>query len=140
MAAWTEAERANLRHYLGFSAIFLQADPRLENAITSVLAVADGGTRPDSATQVQIQGWLSDLATVDLRLKDLWIQAPASQVDEVKVNPAVGIALLRKEGRRMVNNIARALSTRPRADIYSSASPNPDGSTFGWVETGPFRW
>lgn len=140
MAAWTEAEKANLRHYLGFSALFLQADPRLENAIASVLAVADGGTRPDSATQVQIQGWLTKLSTVDQRLEDLWIQAQAQGVDEVKVSPAVGMSLLRKEGRRLVNNVARALATRPRADIYSSASPNPDGSTFGWVESGPFRW
>lgn len=140
MAAWTEAERANIRHYLGFSAIFLQADPRLETAMTSVLAVADGGTRPDSSTQTQIQGWLTKLATVDQRLEDLWIQAQATGVDEVKVNPAVGMSLLRKEGRRLVNNISRALSTTPRADIYSSAPANPHGSPFGWVESGPFRW
>ena len=62
--AWAEADRAVIRHYLGFSALFLQADPRLEAAIGAVQSLADGGTRPDNSTELQIRGWLAKLAVV----------------------------------------------------------------------------
>ena len=129
--AWTESDRATIRHYLGFAAIFLQADPRLELAISSVQSSSDpGGTRPDNSTETQIRGWLADLATVDSNLKNLWSKSLALKVDELSVDPVRGMIMLRMEGRRLVNNIATALSTRPRRDVFSSISSNFDGDTF----------
>lgn len=127
---FTESDRVSIRNYLGFGALWLQADPRLENAITTVQSVADGGTRPDSSTETAIKAVITDLQTIDARLKDLWIQMQAGAVDEVKVNPARGAALLRSEGRRLVHRLARHLDTYPRSDIYSSATPDPGGYPF----------
>jgi hypothetical protein len=138
--AWTEADKAQLRHYLGFAALFLQADSRLEVAITSVQSLGDNGTRPDNSTELQIRGWLASLARVEQRLAELWEVAEGLKVDELGVDPFRGMALLRSEGRRLVGSIARALSTAPRHDVFSAAEPNPDGSTFEQVDGGTYRW
>lgn len=54
--AYAELDRVYLRHFVGFGAIFMQAEPRLENAITATQSVADGGARPDSSTENFIKG------------------------------------------------------------------------------------
>jgi hypothetical protein len=134
--SWSEADRTLLRHYLGFSALFLQADPRLENAIASVQSRADGGTRPDDSTEKQIRGWLAQLARIEARLEEVWDEAEALRVDELGIDPMRALALLRSEGRRIVGSIARALATSPRHDVFSAAEPNPNGSAFpGFDET-----
>ena len=42
--AWTEADRATIRAYLGFPALFLQADPSLGGSDDLLLARADAVT------------------------------------------------------------------------------------------------
>jgi hypothetical protein len=138
--AWTEADRAILRSYLGFPALFLQADPRLELAMTSVLSLADHGTRPDNSTELQIRGWLAQLATIEARLESLWDEAEALKVDELGVDPMRAMMLLRAEGRRLVGRIARALGTSPRYDVFSGAEPNPHGSPFPDIDNDEKPW
>jgi hypothetical protein len=139
--AWIEADRALLRHYLGFSAIFLQADPRLEQAITSVQSQAvPGGTRPDDSTERQIRGWLAQLAKIERRLEEVWDEAEALKVSDLGVDPYRAVALLRSEGRRIVAGIARALATRPVHDVFSSAAPDPEGATFPLIDSGRVPW
>ena len=127
--AWTEADRAKLRHYLGFPALFHQAEPRLENAIHSVQSEADGGTRPDNSTELQIRGWLLQLARLEARLEEVWDEAEALKVDELGIDPARALYVLRSEGRRVVGNLARALGTLPRHDVFSAAALS-GGDTF----------
>lgn len=138
--AWTEADRATLRSYLGFPALFLQADPRLEAAMTAVLAQADHGTRPDDSTELQIRGWLAQLAKIESRLQDLWDEAEALKVDELGIDPMRALALLRAEGRRIVGRIARALGTAPRHDVFSGAESRPHGSPYPEVDDGEVAW
>jgi hypothetical protein len=138
--AWSEADRATLRHYLGFAAIFRQADPRLEFALTSVQSRADGGTQADNSTELLIRGWLAKLATVEGRLEELWDEAEALKVEDLGVDPYRGMAMLRSEGRRLVSAIARSLSTRPRHDVFSAAEPNPDGSPYPDIDNGNLPW
>ena len=123
-----------MRHYLGFGALFHQADPRLENALSAVQSSADGGTRPDDSTEKQIRNWLAQLARIEARLEELWDEAEALKVDELGIDPMRALALLRSEGRRIVGAIARALSTSPRHDVFSAAEPNPNGPPFGDYE------
>src|ERR1700691_4744565 len=111
--AWTEADRAVIRSYLGFPALFLQADPRLESARESGQSEGDGGTLPDNSTELQIRGWLTQLTAIEARLESLWDEAEALKVDELGVDPMRALALLRSEGRRLVGRIARALGTSP---------------------------
>jgi hypothetical protein len=139
--AWTEADRAQIRHYLGFSAIFLQADPRLEQAVTSVQSEAvPGGTRPDDSTERQIRRWLAQLEKIERRLEEVWDEAEALRVSDLGVDPFRAVALLRSEGRRVVAGIARALATRPVHDVFSSAAPDADGPTFPEIDSGRVAW
>jgi hypothetical protein len=125
-----ESDRVILRDMLGFSALFLQADPRLEFAITNVQSITDGGTRPDNSTELAIRGYMNDYANVCSNLVNLWSKALATQVDEIKIDCYRGMALLRSEGRRTVGRVARALGANPRFDIFSTPEYNPHDSPF----------
>lgn len=62
--AYAEVDRTWIRKFVGYGAIFLQAEPRLENAITATQSVADGGGRPDSSTENYVKGILYGFAAV----------------------------------------------------------------------------
>jgi hypothetical protein len=62
--AYSETDRTYIRRYCGFGAIFIQAEPRLENAILATQSQADGGTRPDSSTENYIKGLVYGYAAV----------------------------------------------------------------------------
>jgi hypothetical protein len=122
MAAWTEDERAKIRQYLGRAPIFREADPLLESAMTAVQAQADGGSQPTSATQVLIQGHLTQLADIETRMQNLRSQYVALGVGQLTIDPVRALMALRMEGRRFVHMIAALLSTQPLRDVFA-ASP-----------------
>lgn len=128
--AFVESDRVQIRHFLGFSALFQQADPRLENAITAVQGPPNG-TRPDSSTEAQVLALVTSLISIETKLSALWDQAVAVQVDEIRVDVARGRAMLCMEGRRLVAGLEAALGTHKRRDIFSSGASNPDGDAFG---------
>lgn len=123
MAAWTELEKVNIRRYLGVSNTFVQFDPAVEQAIVAALATADGGNQPDSTLQTVIQSTLTDLETLEADQKALWKQASASKIDELIVDPARALFLLRAEGRRLVGYLSDHLNVRPRRDVFSAKAP-----------------
>jgi hypothetical protein len=137
--AFVEADRVAIRHFLCFSAIFLQADPRLENAITSVQATVDGGTRPTSDTELAIKAIVVSLVSVETKLANLWDQAQVTSVDEIKMDTYRGRAMLCAEGRRLVRGLEAALATHKRGDIFGSGTSNPTGDAFAEITTGK-RW
>ena len=148
--AYLEADRVNIRKYLGFGAIFLQADPRLEAAITATQSVADQGARPDSSTENYIKGLIygsSAVATVlpspgpiaqnqqfsqgatigllgiDQQLQQLWgfTFATTAGNGQARVDTWRGMVQLRAEGKRLAFTLARALGMRAvRADVFSA--------------------
>jgi hypothetical protein len=118
--AITEAERVQIRKYLGFSRLFLQIEPRLESVITTVQSIADGGSAPNNTTELEIRARLADLAALETALKDLWTQAQALDADGLKIDVARAISSLRNEGRRMVGYIADALEISPKRDVFGA--------------------
>jgi hypothetical protein len=62
--SYSETDRTWVRRYVGYGAIFLQAEPRLENALTATQSVADGGGRPDSSTENNVKGIIYGFAAV----------------------------------------------------------------------------
>ena len=138
MAAWTEYQRASVRRWLGYGALYLQADPRLETAMTTVLAVSDGGTRPDSSTQQMIIGWLTLLdgqpgagsAPAAASIEGQWLATlpvmfvGSADNGSAKTDAIRGLFGLFKVGRLYVRNICFALGfTAPLHDIFSSSGP-----------------
>jgi len=135
---FAEPDRVQVRHFMGYAGIFVQADLRLENAMTNVQSEPDGGSRPDDSTVIYIlgpaipdgTGLIPQLQDIEAKLQKLWKQAQALEIDELKVDPARGMRMLRMEGRRLVNGISSMLSTYPRRDIFSSAAAHPAGTPY----------
>ena len=61
---YLEQDRVWVRRYVGFGAIYLMAEPRLESAISATQSIADGGSRPDSSTENFIKAQLYGSAAV----------------------------------------------------------------------------
>jgi hypothetical protein len=118
--AFSEADRVQIRRYLGFPAIYVTADPRLESAITAVQSVADGGSRPNNTTELAVQGYLAKLATVETRIEDLFIQMQVGTVDEVEIDAPRGLLGLRSIGRQYVGHIADTFAMKPARDVFSA--------------------
>lgn len=136
MSGFTEAQRVRIRHFLGFGALWLQAYPRLENAITHIQAVADGGDRPDNSSKAAMEVLIADATTVETSLRALWCYAEvAGKQEEATIDPFRGAIMLRAEGRRIVYAMARLLGmVGPIADVFSSGEITPVGEdpfTFG---------
>lgn len=119
--AFSEADRVKIRSYLGYAQIFLQADPRLESAMTAVQSIADGGTRPDNSAELYIKAIVVDLESVDTRLKSLHAPALATKADDVSLDVPRARAMLCAEGRRIVNRLSVQLDTRPQRDVFGPA-------------------
>ena len=59
---FSELDRSGVRWALGYSAIFVQADPSLEVALTAIQSLADLGSRPDSTEENFCKGVLYGFA------------------------------------------------------------------------------
>ena len=136
MAKWTEAERVQIRRWLGFPAIYTQAEPRLETALDAVLAIgADGGTRPDNSTQVAIQGWLTQLAAIETQWLTYLKQMQASEVAKgaVKIDALRGLAGLKQIGRMYVGHMADALGlTKIPRDVFTAPDVGGGSHDLTW--------
>lgn len=120
--AFSEQDRVYIRQYLGYAAIWLQADPRLESAITTIQSVADGGSRPDSSSENQARVYIAKCQDVDQRLDDLDDLMGGGRVDESTFDVVKEDRRLRQKGRMYVYRLAKLLDTEPRGDVFS-ASP-----------------
>ena len=126
--AYIEADRVQIRHFMGAGTTFLQLFPKLENAITVTQSLADGGTRPDNSTELLVKSIVTDLQLVETRLKNLHnqVQVVEANSKEIVLNVGKGLFLLRAEGRRMVGNLSRILGCAPVFDAFSPQAPSSD--------------
>lgn len=124
--AFSEANKVAIRKYMGAGSIYKQLFPKLENAITAIQSTADGGSQVDSSTEDSVKAYLVKLAAVEDKLEALQCQMQVVQAgkDEVTLNVAQGVYLLRSEGRRMVGVIARTLACAPVWDFFSGMEPS----------------
>lgn len=154
--AYSETDRVYVRKFLGFSAIYLQGDPRLESALSATQSVADGGARPDSTTENAVKALLygqaaqtgtagvtigaspqagpfatpsrPGLVNIKQAIDGLMPITFVLRADDndAVIDPARGAAILRRMGRELVAELADVLSTPPRADVFGVRSPRLD--------------
>lgn len=120
---FTEADRVQIRRWLGTSAMYASRDPILESAITAAQSNADGGSRPDNTTELAVKGWLTELGTIETKIKDLYDQMQAHKIDETTIDPLRGLAGLKQIGRMYVGHLSDALSTPVKRDVFSAPIP-----------------
>lgn len=121
--AFAEADRVQIRRWLGFAPIYQATNPRLESAIKSVQSTADGGQMPDNSTELAVKAHLAELATIETRWKDLYEEMEAYKVEESTVDPVRGLAGLKQIGRMYVGFLSDALACRPMRDVFSTPTP-----------------
>ena len=109
--ALTDAQKADTRAALGWSARFHQFDSRLEQAMSAL------ATEPDHESQVITL--LASVADIETKLVAAHSRLKASKVGSIDLNP-MEIQMLRKEGKRFVGKIASILGVETRRDIFSS--------------------
>lgn len=85
---YSETDRTYIRRYVGYGAIFLQAEPRLENAIQATMSQADGGARPDASSENYIKGLVYGYAAVTGTQSGV-TPGPVSTTGVVFATPAV---------------------------------------------------
>lgn len=160
--SYSEQDKTYIRHFVGYGAIFLQAEPRLENAILATQSVADDGSRPDSNTENYIKGTIYGsaaqagsavtpgpttqsttfampaqlgLLSLEAQIQVMWpiTFVVSSDNKEAVLDVYRGIVLLRKEGRRLCHGLARMLGMKGvRADVFSSAPVILDDDPFAY--------
>lgn len=115
--AYTEAERVQVRLYMGY--MYAVDYPSRESLITRTLAITDGGAMPDSSTETMVRGILAELAVVETQRQALRTTADAGDVDELRTDAPRGGMYLRQEGRILVKRLARIIGDTPLYDAFS---------------------
>ena len=119
--ALTEADRVLIRQYVGWSAIFLQFQPLLESAITTIQSQADGGTRVDNSTELLVKKLLVELQQVDAKLLEFDCLG-TMVVNKIQQDNIRARMVIMQWGRVLVGRLCTVLSLEgPITDCYSSS-------------------
>lgn len=124
----TEAQKAKVRHYLGWAARFHQTDTRLEMAMSAVELLPDEEAFITNALNASPPGYLAALDDISAKLAASHARFKAEQVGSIKLNRSE-YKMLRSEGRRIAGQLAAKLGVEVRHDVFSGAGP---GSIAGW--------
>jgi len=109
--AFSATERVAIRKYLGAPAPFNALTVRLDTLITSVETSAD--------TVTAVQGWLTELASIEAAVKDLRAQMQVLGADDGRIDCLRAQAGLFKEGRYYVGLLAQTLTFPPLRDVFT---------------------
>ncbi len=110
--AFSDAQKAQIRRYLGFPDVFRYANTRLESAMDVV------GGRPEVQSQVE-----SDLAAITQIESDLLSALPSAgikKVDEVEFFERGQQQALRQEGRRLCGRLSTTMGVPLVGDAFGT--------------------
>lgn len=110
--ALDDTQKATIRMYLGYS------DPSLNASIHSEIEGAM--TTVSAAGEVQIEGMLTLLDTIDTALQGSWSRQKVTQVEDIKLAGADEIRALRAEGRRLCAALGSLLGVPPRGGYFTA--------------------
>lgn len=126
--AFTEAQKVDLRFYLGWSAKHFQFDSELEQSISAVEA------KPD--TEAKIIAQLVELARIDAAIVACEARFKAAQVGSIKLTMGNELALLRSRGRQEVGRTASTMGVEARHDVFSGSLPRNRSTRWGQTGSG----
>lgn len=112
--ALTDAQKADIRWYLGYSARFYQSFSRLEQAMSAL------ENDPDAETLVLAA--IDSVKLIDTKLVEVHDRLKAVQVCDIKLGHKKELCALRGEGRRFVGRIAATLGVPVMHDVFGSGS------------------
>lgn len=116
--AFTDAQKAQIRRYLGFPDVFRYANTRLESAMDVV-----GGR---AEVQAQVEADLAAITAVEAKLTEALTSAGIKKVDEVEFFEAGQRKALRDEGRRMCSRLSITMGVPLAADAFGDGGYTGD--------------
>lgn len=117
--AFTEADRVQIRQYVGWTAIFKQAQPLLESAITTIQGPPDGQA-VDNSTELLVKSYLVQLQAVDTKLFNLDCLG-TNQVGNIRQDNIRARMVVMQWGRVLVGRLCTVLSLEgPISDCFSA--------------------
>lgn len=120
---FTNAQRAKIRWYLGWSARFHQTDSRLEQAMNAVDMEVD-----DSSYDLIVAN-LAAMDAISTKLTQAYDRLKALKVGSIDLPGAGEIGMLRSEGRRLGGQLAACFGVETRHDVWSGSG---NKSFAGW--------
>lgn len=123
--AFTGAEQATIREYMGWGARFAQEDTALERAMASL----GGGAFPDEETKTRAH--LAELARIDAAITACEARFKADKVGSIELAPRE-LKQLRSRGTERLGRLARQLGVEVRGNPFEPTLP-----TFRTGYTGP---
>jgi hypothetical protein len=121
--AFSDIQRAKIRHYLGYPDVFRAANPRLEDAMNVV------GDRPE--VQADIEVILGHLATADAQIAGQGTTSAAGvkRVDEIEFFPkgeTDALTEARRWGRMWASRLSIVLGVPIANDVFSERGYSGD--------------
>lgn len=110
---FTNAERAKIRMYVGWSARFHQSDSRLEQAMSAVDQEVDNSSRD------LIIGHITALDAISTRITAAYDRLKALKVGSIDLPAEKEIGMLRSEGRRIGGIVASIFGVETRHDVWA---------------------
>ena len=110
--ALTDAQRAEVRRFLGYPDASAGLYSQLEGRMTAISAAGE-------ATVVAV---LTDLATLETKLKAIWSTAHVTRAEEVELASPSGMAALRQEGRRLCWALGQILGSSVERTPFDTGS------------------
>lgn len=120
--ALTDAERAKIRLYLGWSSRFFASDSALEQALNAIDGLPEALALIQNAIDGSPPGLLAALEDVDAKLVASHSRLKASVVGSITLNQGE-LAELRREGKRLTSRLATLLGVEVVRDVWSGRLP-----------------
>lgn len=128
--AFTEQNRDQIRSVLGFPRLYISANPFLEQAITTIQPLSEGGSAPDSSIENAVLAALAQLTAIDGYIAQLINNPISLAINQVPVSLSNGATLnqdysralrtLRREGTNIIMMISIRLGVQPLRPYYYS--------------------
>ena len=128
--ALSEAEKAKIRMYMGWSPRFFQTDVALEQAMKAVDELPEVLTLIQNGIGDSPPGVIASLEDIDVKIVASHKRLKADEVGSIKLNRREQKQLY-KEGKRLVSRLATLLGTEVRRDVFSGRLPRTRDSHWG---------
>lgn len=129
--ALTEAERVQVRLYMGWSARFFQFDSELEQAMNAL------DSKPD--TEQLIRDLIAECQRIDTAIVNAENRFKAAAVGSIKLTLGNELALLRSRGRQFSGRMAATLGVEVRHDVWSGTTPSHRATRWGVYGAGNYQ-
>lgn len=110
--ALTDAQRATVRLYMGWPSRWHQTSNELEQAMSAL------DSSPEDLANVS--AILPKIADIDERILKSLGCVKVAEADSVRLKDDNGLSLLRREGRRLVNQLSSVLGCPRGTDYFGS--------------------